>query len=361
MIHRTGIDFTKAPELFRSLQNKELGELVAFSSRLAKSYRFPFVLLLTCDRAEIIAEEKAEPEPLERALGLRTPEVKQYRYSIPSGTEDILVFSTGVTSPLFGEDTIQGQLAIALEASRLAGTSSPYLRKLLSSAVAFAKRMHTEMKLRVFDRTIVDEVARRLEGYGDILIIGSGESARLIAEKLKDEHQVTMTLRDTDKLFLLPPGVMAISYDERFERVKDFNAVVSATSGLYHSFESEDLGLLDGKLLFDLSSPPDLPPEAHGITVDELKVELPERERVIAKVRLEAKAEAEKLVLWKENAESFSALNSQAERIAAEALRRLNGPVARLRLSSSDELAFRNSLSDSIRKAVIAENLKKGT
>lgn len=352
---------TKEPEIFRALQNKDLPYLVSTSSKLARSYRFPFVFLLTCDRAEVISEEKAGPEPLERALDLQTLRVKAFRYSLEASERDILVFTTGITSPLFGEDTLQGQIAMALEASRLSGTSSPYLRKLLSSSVAFSKRLHTELKLRVFDKTITDEIERRTEGRGDILIIGSGDSARQLAERLKGKHRVTMTLRDTEKLFLLPPGVECIDYAERFEKVKGFDTVISSTSGLYYSFGKEDLWRLSGKLLFDLSSPPDLPPEAGAVTVSSLGIELPERDRVVRKVWEEAGKEEKKIGLWRENSEGFEALNEKAERIASEALRRLSGPISALKLEEEEEMTLRGAIQDSVRKAAITENLKKTT
>ena len=205
MIVSKGISFIEDPPLFESLQNRGKELLLSVSRRLMRSYRFPFALLITCDRAEVIAEADGPEEVLERALGLNPAKVRRYRYSY-EGDEALLrlfLLSAGVLSPLFGEDTIQGQLNDSLEAGLSTGTLSPRLSKLLNMAVSFSKRIHTEMKVRVFDQTIADAVASRLEGKGDVLVIGSGEGARMVAERLIPGHRVRMTLRDITEDILL--------------------------------------------------------------------------------------------------------------------------------------------------------------
>ena len=112
MIISKGISFTEDPPLFEALQNRGKELLLSVSRRLMRSYRFPFALLITCDRAEVIAQADGPIEVLERALGLNPAKVREYRYSY-EGEEALLrlfMLSAGVLSPLFGEDTIQGQM-----------------------------------------------------------------------------------------------------------------------------------------------------------------------------------------------------------------------------------------------------------
>lgn len=68
--------------------------------------------------------ESAGCEILERALSLNPAAVSRYRYSLcgDDAVRHILLLSAGVISPLFGEDTIQGQLALAGDVARLSGT-----------------------------------------------------------------------------------------------------------------------------------------------------------------------------------------------------------------------------------------------
>ena len=227
--HSIGIDFTKNPELFADLQNKDDDFLMDIDAKLMKAFRFPFVFFLTCDRAEVIAEGSPEFGVLERALSLNPAETSQYRYSVQYAEERLFLLSSGILSPLFGEDTIQGQLLKGLECARLMGTASSALDKLFLMAVSFSKRIHTEMKLRVFDRCIGTEIMKRLEGISSVLIVGSGEWARELASMLSAHFDVSMTLRDIGKTFLVPPGVEAVPYDDRRLYAADSDAVISVT------------------------------------------------------------------------------------------------------------------------------------
>lgn len=356
-LHSTGIDFTSEPELFSHLQNRDQSFLMHVHKVLLRRFRFPFVFLLTCDRAEVIADGIPSHEPIERALSLSPPEVRQFRYSY-SGDEAlkrIFMLSAGILSPLFGEDTIQGQITASAEAAALSGTISPELRKLLSSAVAFSKRIHTAMNTRVFDQTIAEEVSRRLKGLGPVLIIGSGEGARITAEHLIPEHSVTITLRDDSKTFLIPPGALHVPYERRREIIASSDAVVSASSGLYHTLDDSDLPLVQGKMLFDLSSPSDLPPSFGAWTVSSLGVPLPERDAVIETVKREAEDAVAEYMSWLERAGIAEGVMESAERISLSALRRSSDAITSLQLDPEKEKAFREALSESIRKASVSE------
>lgn len=356
-LYSAGIDFTLSPELFSHLQNRDGSFLMHIHSVLLRRFRFPFIFLLTCDRAEVIAEGRPSIEPVERALSLNPAAVKQFRYEYggDEALSRIFLLSSGILSPLFGEDTIQSQMTAAAEAASLSGTASPALRKLFSSAVAFSKSMHTEMNTRVFDRTIAEAVARRIGKGRSVLIIGSGEGARTAAECLLPGNSVTMTLRDDTKTFLIPPGARHIPYDSRREALSAFDAVVSASSGLYHTLEENDWPLVEGKLLFDLSSPHDLPSSFNAIRVEDLSIPLPEREKVIAAVRAGAERAVAEFRDWKKKAEIAGSVHERAESIASNSIRRSADAISSLRLDSEKEKAFREALYENIRKAAVSE------
>ena len=358
MLVSSGISFIEEPLLFSHLQNRDDGFMLSVSSRLMRSYRFPFAFLLTCDRAEIIAEGEGSHEVLERALSLNPAAMRpfRYRYDGDEALERIFLLSSGIISPLFGEDTIQGQIARSLEIGRLSGTLSPQLSKLLNMAVSFSKSVHSTMKVRVFDRNIAEEIRHRLEGKGDVLIVGSGEASRIIAESLLPDHRVMMTLRDMEKTFLIPPGTVPVPYEERKAAACASDAVISSSSGLYHTFDEEDAGILSGRLLFDLSSPPDIPPSIPAVRIGDLGVEMREREAVVDKVRALASAEAARYRSWLEREGDASFIGMKAESIAYEALRRLSGPIASL--GKEKEKAFREAVFDSVRKAVVSKEME---
>lgn len=359
MFQITGLDFTRSPDLFVALQNKGKEFLMQSGRRLMKSVRFPFVVIVTCDRAEVIAEKTVPHESFERSLLLNPLAVASSRYAMEDDGRHLFLLSSGILSPLFGEDTIQGQLREAAEAACLIGSSSSRLDKLFNMAVAFSKRMHTEHKMRVFDTTIADEIVRRCDGKDNILIVGSGEMARALAERLVSSHRVIMTLRDEKKTFLVPPGVLPVAYEKRGEYAASSDVVISASSGLYHTFSLSEIERLEGKLIFDLSSPPDLPSSPIVQRIPDLGVEEPEKENVIAIVTREAEKEIGDYNGWLEKALSFGDLSAEAEDVAYESLRRLSGAISSLRLDEDAENRLRTSIADSVRKAFIAKFLQK--
>ena len=354
MLYSSGISFVSQPSLFSHLQDMDDDSLVSISVRLMKVFRSPFAVLATCDRAEIISEERVSLEPFERLLSLSPAAMRPYRYSYECDEALIRLFrlSTGILSPLFGEDTIISQIGRALHIGRLSGTLSPELSKLLNMASAFGKRVQSGMKVRVFDSAIADEMSSRLSGCGDILIVGSGEGARMLAEALCRSHAVFMTLRDMDKTFLVPPGVKAVPYEERRRYAASSDAVISVTSGLYHTFEESDSNLLSGKLLFDFSSPQDIPSGLGAVRVEDLGIELPERQKVIDSIAALSLAEASEYRSWLEREKASPSINEKAESIAYDAIRRLSGPLSRI--GGEEGKAFRESVFDSVRKAVVS-------
>ena len=357
----TGLDFTRSVSLFSHLQNRGDELLLSAGRRLMKTVRSPFVLLVTCDRAEAIGEKAVPAEALERALSVSPISAAACRYSIGQDEAERHVFllASGIISPLFGEDTVQGQIASAAECARLSGSSSPYLDKLLNMAVAFSKRMHTEHRLRVFDSTVITALRERLSQCRRVLIVGSGEAARAIASSLLPDHEVRMTLRDTEKTFLVPPGAAAVSYDDRMKEALASDAIVSASSGLYYTFTEEEASRLQRRLLFDLSSPPDLPPSSGALRIPDLGVEEPEKRRMERIVEAEAERELSAFRSWKERAREMPDISVQADAVAMEALRRLSGPVSSLSISDEDERMLREAVIDSVRKAYIAKTISR--
>ena len=359
MFQITGLDFTVSPELFASLQNRGIELNLSAGRRLMHRLRFPFVLIVTCDRAEVVAEGHVPPETLERALQLNPLSVSHCRYSFEDDGTHLFLLSSGIISPLFGEDTIQGQLREGAEAAALIGSSSSHLDKLFNMSVAFSKRIHTQYKVRVFDKTVIEEVKRQCEGKRDVLVIGSGMLARETASCLVQNHTVKMTLRDVNKTFLIPPSVIPVSYERRVEEALDADVIISASSGLYHTLTLEDLEKLDGKLIFDLSSPPDIPDASGVIRIADLEVEEPEKERMISIVEKEAKEEVASYHSWLEKASSMDDITVTAEDVAYETLRRLSSVISSLQLDDKKENGLRLSIVDSVRKSYIAKVLQK--
>lgn len=353
----TGLDFTSSPELFAHLQNRGEELLFSVTARLMKSLRFPFVLVITCDRAEIVGTGKASCETLERSLSLSPLDVASFRYSI-EGLEEcsrhIFLLSSGTISPLFGEDTIQGQLDECASAARLSGSSCPQLNKLFNMAVSFAKSLHSRHQTRVFDKSIAIAVADRLKEYGRILITGSGEGARLVAKTLiEDGHEVHMALRDEAKTFLVPVGAIPVSYGRKMEEASWADAIVSASSGLYHTFTEDECMKIAPKPMYDLAMPNDLPRCTNVVPLCELDVEESEKEEVRKLVESEVEKVTRDYLSWLGREDSCTSVETMGQEVAEEAMRRLNSVFASLPLDKEAERDLRTSVLDSVRKAYV--------
>ena len=362
LIYVSGLDFTRDITQFSHLQNRGEELLYSASRKLMKVLRFPFVLIVTCDRAEIIGIKKVPSESLERALSLNPAAVTKCRYHIEGEEAELHLFhlASGIISPLFGEDTVQGQLTLAAEAARLAGSSCPSLNKLCNAAVAFGKEMHSNYRIRVFDKSIAEAVAARVSNDRNILITGSGENARIVASRLlEDGHIIHIALRDESKTFLILPGTSAVSYDDRMKEAEWADAVISASSGLYYTFTEAECERIAPKRMYDLAFPYDLPLCPNVVRISDLGVEEKEKENVISLVKAEAlKAHAE-YISWQERSEERDALEERAEEVAIESIRRLSSHIVSLGLSPDEEKNLRLSVIDSVKKAYITKHYER--
>lgn len=362
MIYVSGLDFTRDITQFSHLQNRGEELLYSASRKLMKVLRFPFVLIVTCDRAEIIGIKKAPSESLEKALSLNPAAVTKCRYHIEGEEAELHLFhlAAGIISPLFGEDTVQGQITLAAETARLAGSSCPSLNKLCNAAVAFGKEMHSKYRIRVFDKSIAEAVAARVSNDRNILITGSGESARIVAGRLlEDGHVIHIALRDESKTFLILPGTSAVSYDERMKEAEWADAVISASSGLYYTFTEAECERIAPKKMYDLAFPYDLPPCQNVVRISDLGVEEKEKASVVSLVKTEAVKAHAGYICWQERSQERDTLEERAEEVAIESIRRLSSHIASLSLSPEEEKNLRFSVIDSVKKAYITKHYER--
>lgn len=358
----TGLDFTGKAELFQSLQNPERSQLSLFVRKLRESFDSPLLFLLTCDRFEIYCENKPYPaEKAERILSLNPLAVKKYRYSISGkdAIDHLFWLSSGIISPLFGEDTIISQLITALDIARLEGVHSSRLDKLFNMATAFGKKCQSTMRLRQYEGVIGDAIEDLLRPAGSVLVVGSGEWARNIAAKLSLSHSVSMTLRDEEKIFLLPPNVSSVAYDDRKAAAQRADAIISSSSGLYYTFDESDKDLFEGKLLIDLASPPDIHPALKPMTLEALGIKLPIREGNIARVKALAEEDVALYYKWLEASFSADAVYSEAIDLANEVVRRLSSPLATAGMEEEKKKSLQEAIHETVRKAYIGSVLSR--
>lgn len=176
------------------------GELDHLLSRLGEVVDESFVLS-TCNRTEIYTawrDDSADPAPLLLALladraGVRSGELRPMTYT-RSGRQAIshaLRVASGLDSMVLGEDQIQAQFKRALAAARGQETLGPTLDRLGAAALGCGKRVRSFTGIgrhSISLESLAAQVAlRHLEGRapGDMVVVGSGSSAGIVARHLR--------------------------------------------------------------------------------------------------------------------------------------------------------------------------------
>jgi len=321
------------------------------SLELTRALRNNIILLLTCNRAELWYEGlRVPPVILERSLRLNPLSVKAYEAEKEGEEAELYLFelAAGIHSPYFGEEIILHQLSSALEVAKSVGSVSANLDRLFRAAIENGRAIHKCLKVRVFDEEGLEELYGLLKG-STVLVIGSGEYARLVSSHLASKNlTVYQTLRDNSKAdFLIPSGVKAIPFEERLAYALKADAVISASSAIGYTLTEKELSALEGKKLFDLASPSDFPLSVEAIR--QLSSSTPKRDEVVRRVK-ELSLEKHKTFCQEmEKREELPFASALAFETASTFLRKEGHLLA---LEDNPELAA--ELFEGVRKAVMS-------
>ncbi len=349
------LDMRDCVEDVERLYKMESSRRIDLSRRLHELFRLRHCLVVTCTRVLYFSDGdgQAPIEGLLRALhlDLLRGKARAVRRSGDDAVKHLYELSLGITSPLYGEDTIVGQIGQAVRTSEECGTCSAFLSRLFRDVVAFSREMHGKYRIRTFSDEIPLRVAAGLGKVRSVLVVGSGELARMVGAALVEKGiDVGMTLRDAEKTFLLPVGAKGIAYDERKAHVPSYDAVVSASSGLYHTFEKEDAPLFSGRILFDLAVPYDIPAELGPIRLEDLDIKDEQRKETEAKLGEEIDSRLERFY----SRMAMSGKVIRAEALSLEVRRRIYSSVCSLDISPESRLELLERISECVRKADIA-------
>lgn len=238
------------------------------------------IIISTCNRTELwISQKEEETTDIKQVLcdiaGNSIKESKAFlvERNGKEAIEHIMLTACGINSRVFGEDQILTQIRDALEISRDLETNSTTLEKVFLNAITAGKKVKDSVKLTKHSPSVASNSIEELKGiYGSLknkncLIIGNGKMAVLIAEHLVKNHaKVTMTMRkryhhSEEISSVVPKGCEMISYDDRYQYVKNADIVISATLSPHYTLTLEklkDYEVKEPSVWLDLAMPRDI-------------------------------------------------------------------------------------------------------
>lgn len=167
------------------------------------------LVLSTCNRTEVYAlvdHPTSDADRIVQVLAdrarMRADELRAelYVHQDAAAVRHALRVASGLESMVLGEDQIQAQWKRALGHARAAATLGPVLDRLGAAALSCGKRVRTVTEIGrhsvSLESLAVRAVSHRLGALKgrDVLLIGTGESAALIARHLRGAHEARLTV-----------------------------------------------------------------------------------------------------------------------------------------------------------------------
>ncbi len=238
------------------------------------------VLLNTCNRTELYLSVKDEitgPDPFAFLCESLDEEARDFASvaKVVAGDDalsHLCLLTSGAASQLLGDSQIITQVSDALSEAQEMDLTDGALNTMFRLGVTAGKKVRTDINLQIKDTSTVDLAVRVVEetdGVKSILVIGNGTIGRLVAERLvKKGYSVSMTLRQYhNKEAIIPAGVLAVPYGDRYRKMEESDAVVSTTASPHVVITKKEFVQMAHypKLLIDMAVPRDIEPEISEI------------------------------------------------------------------------------------------------
>jgi glutamyl-tRNA reductase len=234
------------------------------------------VIIQTCNRVELFAaspnlNKEKLIEGWANVTGLSVDEVAN-SIEISNGDEVILhllKLSSGLDSLVLGEDQVLGQVKRAFEFSRINNYAGSHLSAIFDRAVRVGSKVRTHTGVNKGSVSIGSMAVKLATECVDnmnqkqILLIGSGEGASLVAKSLKQrqaDFMVTSRTFERASSFADTVGGNPITFESAIQRFQEIDLIFVATTAPYYliTYERVEKAMLhrDKQLvLFDLSNP----------------------------------------------------------------------------------------------------------
>jgi glutamyl-tRNA reductase len=326
------------------------GQEAGLAATLARGGR-EAVVLSTCNRTEIYlagGDPERVREELERRSGLPLEGVLA-RWDDGEAVSHLFRVAAGLDSLVPGESQILGQVRLAYESARTAGSTGALLNRLFEDALHAGKRVRTEARLHELPESVaasaVELADRELAGMQGrrALLFGAGKMSELAAQDLRTRGaEVVVSSRTLESAQELAErvGGRAAAFDAVAVELPEADLVISATRCPYPILHAEAVRPREKPLvLVDVAVPRDLDPAIGALDgcrlfdIDSLGEGLVGREEDVREAEAIVAEEAARFAEWRRSRDAAGAirdLRRRAEEIRSEELARAGSRLAEL-------------------------------
>lgn len=235
-----------------------------------------FVILQTCNRVELFgAAKNFDIEKIKKTWaslsGLEENAFKE-NLELSENTEvfdHLLKLTSGLDSMVVGEEQILGQIKKSITSARERKISGQHLNTLFDKAIRVGTRVRSSTGINQGGVSIGSMAVKLAEENVDdlkskhILLIGTGESATLVAKSLKKrEYQFLVSSRtlERSKAFSETLGGTPIRFEDVISGFEKYDVIFVATAAPYFlvTFDRIIKAMKQspkGKMILDLSNP----------------------------------------------------------------------------------------------------------
>ncbi|MFH1868610.1 MAG: hypothetical protein ABH843_06535 [Candidatus Omnitrophota bacterium] len=272
-----GIDHNNASLEIREAAIRKKAQVSDYLTRIKQA---DIAALFTCNRVEIygIADNYDEAKSIDKSLRILFPDIFKDAYLLLGRDE---VFKHGVRLALGLESYLRGEYQIFLQIENWARKESlTYeLRAFWNEIMSVSKYIRKasgldENTINIADLIFAD-IAKRSEGEKskDIIVVGTGKIADLIADRAPDWAAISFVARKKRKkaqAFAKKVNGKAFLPDEIRDRLGCADALISATSSPHYIFDkSYFAGLKRNRqeplYIYDAAVPRDIEPAAADV------------------------------------------------------------------------------------------------
>jgi len=272
ILYLIGVDYRRAPLSTRESIYRERKEIIDFWQDVG----IDVVILFTCNRIEIygIFEDFFSVNRIINLFQNRFPNVFETTY-VKEGIDEViqhaLQLACGLKSQIVGEKEILEQLS-----SWLRQSSFPIsLKEILHKVLIHAKDIRFKSGLNEVNNNIARIIFKdiSLKGQKDVLVIGTGRIAQLLAETKPPEinlHFVSRKRHSRARQLARDSGGKAILLKDLPNMLLKVDVIVSATASPHYVLKKKHLSCVPKRknkplYLYDLAVPRDIEPEIGNI------------------------------------------------------------------------------------------------